>query len=174
MSDEIELATDRLLLIGLVPAWLVAGLLDWYWHRQTHIERTSGVPESITHLLMGLEAGVALSIVLFCEANPTSICTAAGAALVHELTAIVDVGYTAPRREVAPREQHTHSFLEVLPFVAVGLLAIRPQTKRAGLILRRRPPPLSTILAVYGAAALFGFAPHFEELIRCVRSTSSS
>jgi hypothetical protein len=168
-DDAVERATDALLVRGLLPAWLGAGVLDWCWHRQTRIAENAGSTESAMHLLMGIEAGAAISVALFCEANKTSVLAAFGAALIHELTTMADVAYAVPRREVKPRENYTHSFLEVLPFVVSGLIAIRPHAEREGLRLRRRFPPLTTVLGVYASAALFGLAPHLEELIRCLR-----
>ena len=37
----IENATRRLLLAGVMPLWLGAGLADWYLHRRTRIEDTA-------------------------------------------------------------------------------------------------------------------------------------
>ena len=34
----VEQAARRLLLGGVMPLWLGAGLADWYLHRRTHIE----------------------------------------------------------------------------------------------------------------------------------------
>ena len=38
----VEQAARRLLLGGVMPLWLGAGLADWYLHRRTHIGRTAG------------------------------------------------------------------------------------------------------------------------------------
>ncbi len=38
----VEQAVRRLLLAGVMPLWLGAGLADWYLHRRTHIGRTAG------------------------------------------------------------------------------------------------------------------------------------
>lgn len=48
----IENATRRLLLGGVMPLWLGAGLADWYLHRRTRIEDTAGPRESALHSLM--------------------------------------------------------------------------------------------------------------------------
>jgi len=34
-------ATRRILLCGVLPVWIGAGLADWWHHRRTGIERTS-------------------------------------------------------------------------------------------------------------------------------------
>lgn len=47
----IENAVRRLLLGGVMPLWLGAGLADWYLHRRTRIEQTAGPRESALHSL---------------------------------------------------------------------------------------------------------------------------
>lgn len=168
-ENDIYTATDALLIRGLFPAWLVAGALDWYWHRQTKIEYTAGAHESLTHLLMGIEAGAGLAIALLFESTSTAVAAGFASAIVHEATTIWDVGYAAPRRPVPPREQHTHSFLEVLPFVTAGLIAIRPRPKKCGLRLRKNAPPAATIATLSVSALVFGLVPYFEEFVRCLR-----
>lgn len=163
----VQRVTDALIVGGVIPAWIAAGLLDWHFHRKTRIERTTGVPESALHLLMDVEALVPLTIALFCKSNKTSVGLAFGAALLHEFTAMSDVAYAFSHRAIPQSEDHTHSFLEVLPFVTAALAAARPFAKKEGLRLRRRRPSNTTLLCVYGAAALLAVAPHVEELIRC-------
>jgi hypothetical protein len=48
-------AARRYIIYAILPAWSLAGFLDWVWHRQTKIATTSGVEESVTHLLMMIE-----------------------------------------------------------------------------------------------------------------------
>ena len=166
----------------LLPAWVVPGVLDWYWHRQTKIECNAGAHESATHLLMGLEAGAGIVMGLFLEVDAGVIAAMLGAALLHEATVIYDVAYAAPRRPIEPREQHTHSFLEALPFVVAAFGAVaNPEQARAMIGLGpakpkwrlrfQRPalalPRMLTILAVAGLA---GMLPHVEELVRCLRA----
>src|SRR5947208_2924975 len=64
-ASEVEEATVRYLLYGVVPAWFVPGVLDWLQHRRTRIERTAGVRESLIHLLMMTEIGVPITLALF-------------------------------------------------------------------------------------------------------------
>jgi hypothetical protein len=65
----VERATRRALLYFVVPLWLGSGLADWWQHRRTHIERTSGAFESLIHLLMLAEAGAPAMLGLFLEVN---------------------------------------------------------------------------------------------------------
>jgi hypothetical protein len=166
----------------LLPAWVVPSLLDWYWHRQTEIERTAGAHESLTHVLMGAQGGIAITMGLFLELDAGAIGAMLGAALLHEATTIWDVAYAAPRRPIPPREQHTHSFLEVLPFVAVAVTSfLQPEQARALVGLGSERPrfrfrfqhprlPLAQMLAIVGTTGLLGVAPHVEELVRCLRA----
>jgi len=100
-----------------------------------------------------------------------------GAAGLHEATAIwgvqpaVDGG-----REVRPAEQHIHSFLESLPFMAISALlclhwdqAARGWQGRAGatawrLRVRRRRLPGGYLAFVPGAVAAIIAGPYAEEL----------
>jgi hypothetical protein len=40
---------SALLIWGIYPAWLLAGLIDYLCHRRTAIDRTSGAAESWLH-----------------------------------------------------------------------------------------------------------------------------
>ena len=173
--------TRAFLTYVLIPAWLVPGLLDWAFHRKTKIQCNAGAHESLTHILMALEAGAGISMGLFLEVDAGVIAGMFGSALVHEATVIWDVGYTQPRRTISQLEQHTHSFLEVLPFVGAAFAAfahpaqtralagIGRERPRFAFRLNRTPLPLATVIAL-GASALFGVAPYVEEMIRCLRT----
>jgi hypothetical protein len=180
-SDR-EKAVRALLAYVLLPAWTIPGILDWYWHRETKIERNAGAHESVMHLLMEIEAGAGVMMALFCEIEAGVIAAMLAAALLHEATVVWDVGYALPRRPIKQREQHTHSFLEAFPFTTTALAAlINPRQARAllgigpekpRLRLRPRRPPLSitATLAIVVMSGLAGFLPHVEELVRCLRA----
>lgn len=65
-------SSQRYLMYLIVPGWALAGGLDYVWHRQTKIETTSGPKESITHLLMMVEAALLCSRV--CSWKQTRVC----------------------------------------------------------------------------------------------------
>lgn len=44
--------------------------------------------------------------------------------LAYTLTGYWDIAYTAPRRSISPLEQHVHSYLEIIPIAAAGIVAI--------------------------------------------------
>jgi hypothetical protein len=167
----------------MLPAWVVPGLLDWFWHRSTKIEENAGARESMLHLLMGAEAGGGVLFGLLFDIDAGVIAAMTGAALLHEVTVCWDVNYATYRRPLHQWEQHTHSFLEVLPFVAPALVAFAyPEQAKALLgVGKEKPrfdfrvklppeiPPLrlAAIVAVCGVLAM---GPHVEEFVRCLRT----
>jgi hypothetical protein len=179
----IENATRGLLLGGVMPLWIGAGLADWYLHRRTRIEDTAGPRESALHSLMSAETGVPVLLGLFCEVNAGVLATAAGAVAAHSATAYWDQAYAEPRRRVTPVEQHVHSLLEVSPIMATFLLtalhwdqakALAGQDRqppRFGLRLKRRDPLSTTArVGLLAAVTAFGVLPYAEELLRCWRA----
>jgi hypothetical protein len=178
---DVDALARSFLTYVLLPGWVVPGVLDWYWHRQTKIERTAGAHESLTHVLMAAEGGLGITLGLFLEIDAGVIAAMLGAALAHEATTIWDVAYAAPRRPIKPREQHTHSFLEVLPFVTVAFAAVaNPEQARALFGLGPEKPrwrfrpgrpalPLPRMLTILGVCGTLGMLPHVEELVRCLR-----
>jgi hypothetical protein len=170
----------RLLLMGgVMPLWILAGLADWWCHRRTAIERTSGLRENLFHWLLFAEAGAALGAVAVLQVNAALLLLVAAAFLVHELTTFIELRYTVPRREVAPLEQMIHSFMEILPLGLLGLLAVMgwgqltlTEGGRGDFALRmtREPWPPAYLLAVAGAVLLFNVLPLAEEALRCWRA----
>jgi hypothetical protein len=163
----------------LFPAWSLADFLDWLWHRQTKIETTSGLQEFITHALMTFEVGVPVLMGMFLEINAGVLASMAVGWLVHEATVAWDVGYTVSRRKVLPGEQHTHSFMETIPFDILAVLACLhpdqflsllgagPEKPDLSLRLKEPPIPIRHAMVLFIAMALSVAAPHAEELWRC-------
>jgi hypothetical protein len=171
----------RALLYYLMPAWMISGVLDWWWHRKTDIEHTSGLKESAIHALMFTEIGVPILVGLAFRINAGTLLAMWGTALLHEITAFWDVSLAEDHREVAPREQHTHSFLEVIPVTAcmvasclhwdelrslVGLGDRKPDF-RLRMKEQKIPDHYWPVLAsmVTGIAVIYG-----NELYRCWRA----
>jgi hypothetical protein len=179
----LEKAVRRLLLGGVMPLWLGAGLADWYLHRRTRIEETAGPRESLIHHLMFAETGVPVLLGLFCEVNAGVLATAYAATGVHWATAYWDQAYAEERRRVSPLEQQVHSVLEMSPVTASFLLSAlhwdqaaalagqRRQRPDFGLRLKRRDPLTpATRAGLLAAIGLFGVLPYAEELWRCWRA----
>ncbi|MEU1072996.1 MULTISPECIES: diguanylate cyclase [unclassified Streptomyces] len=177
-----EDANRRFLLYGLLPLWVVPGLADWWMHRRTRIEDTSGVRESAVHALMMTEAGVPVTIGLLAKINPLVLSTMGGAALAHGATALYDVSLAIKEREVRPIEQHIHSFLEVLPLTAMAFTAcLHPEavkaTLRGGpgpddwkLLPKDRPLPVGYLAALAATITVGVALPYAEEIRRCLRA----
>jgi len=172
----------RLLLYAVPPAWIAAGLADWLCHRATRIEDTAGAKESLIHLLMQAEFGVPVLLTLFCEITPPVIASEIAAFVLHEATVYWDLKYTTPRREISPIEQQVHGYLELVPLVAIALIAVLhwPETKAVfgfrddppdwSLRLRDKPLPLWYRAGLLTSVALFDALPYLEELWRTLRA----
>jgi hypothetical protein len=178
--------TDIVLLYFILPLWLVAGFADWLCHRATHIESTTGPKESLLHLLMFLEVGIALLAGLFLQIDAGVIALMIVVFFIHEATALWDVSYAVTAREVTPIEQHVHSFLEMLPLFAIvcvvllhweqflALLHLGPQQARFTLELKSTPLPTGYVSALLAAILLFELLPYLEELRRGYRARRDS
>jgi hypothetical protein len=166
----------------VMPVWSVAGFLDWLWHRQTKIETTSGTKESVMHLIMMAEAGAPILTGLFLEMNAGAFALMGAGWLLHELTVAWDVKYTLSRRKIFTREQHTHSYMQTIPFDIVMTLAclypeqsmalfgVGPEKADFSLRFRKAPVPLKDFAAVVTCMGLVSGLPHVEELWRCYRA----
>jgi len=179
-----------LLLYFVLPVWLIAGFADWICHRATDIENTTGLKESWIHILMFLEMGLPLLSALFLEVNALVIAFMIVLFFCHEATAQWDVSYAVTAREVKPIEQHVHSFLEMVPLMALLLVISRhwpqfqalfgfgdePQFQalfgfgdeppRFELMWRADPLPTGYIIFVLSAIFLLEMLPWLEEYWR--------
>lgn len=177
MLDQAEV-TRIFLLYVLLPLWLLSGLADWLCHRAAAIATTSGAKESLIHLLMLAEMGVAALAGLFLEINAIVLAIMLVAFLLHEATSMWDVSYAISRRTVTPFEQHVHSFLEMLPLMALVLLgclhwpqALAPfglgaEVADWQLRLKRQPLPTAYLVTVLVLIALVEILPYLEEFHR--------
>lgn len=163
-------ATRFLLLFIILPLWLAAGVADWACHRATDIADTSGVKESLLHLLMLAEMGVAVLAGLFLEITTAVMALMVAAFVLHEVTALWDVSYSSRYRRVTPIEQHVHSFLEMLPLMALCFVAVLhwPQVAAGDWSLRPKAQPLPVLyLTVMLSLVVFtNVLPFLEELLR--------
>jgi hypothetical protein len=161
---------------------MAAGLLDWHHHRRTKIEETAGTRESLIHLLMLGETTIPVLLGLFLEVNALLLGLMIATFFAHEATAYWDVAYAESRRLVTPNEQHVHSFLEVLPFMATSMMIclhwdqflalVRIGDESPRFTLRGKHPPLSGryIRGILSAEVAVVVIPYTEELLRCLRT----
>lgn len=167
-----------LLLYFVLPVWLIAGFADWLCHRSTGIETTTGLKETWIHILMFFEMGVPLLSALFLDVNALVIGFMMVLFFCHEATALWDVSYAVTARRVSPIEQHVHSFLEMVPLMALLLVISRhwsqflalfgagDEPARFELKLRADPLPEGYIIAVMTGILLLEVLPYFEEYWR--------
>ncbi|QOW18516.1 diguanylate cyclase [Lysobacter ciconiae] len=169
-------------LLGFVifPLWLAAGAADFICHARTDIAQTSGVRESVLHLLQTAQMGLPIIAILFLEVDASVLVLAFVASATHTATAYWDLSYTAPLRPIPPVEQFLHAFLIVLPLVGLAIICVLhwPQTVSllspgsANWSLHLRTPRFApwVIAAVIAASLLIIVAPGLLELRRTLRA----
>ena len=91
--------------------------------------------------------------------------------LIHEATALWDVGYATTARTVTPIEQHVRSFLEMIPMIAIvcvvsihwsqfsALFGVGEEMPRFDLNWKPEPLPSAYIVAVLSIILLFESCP---------------
>jgi hypothetical protein len=172
-------AAQAILMYGVVPLWIAAGLADWFCHRSTGIAHTSGLSENLLHWLLMAEGGLVLLAVALLEVNAAVLLIAFAGFLAHELTTYLELRYTVEKRQVRPVEQMVHSFMELTPLAILALLAVMQwdqvlalfdeATPDFGLRPKAEPWPPFYLVATGLAVLVFNFLPMVEETIRCLR-----
>lgn len=175
-----------ILMYFILPVWLLAGCADWLCHRASHIETTTGAKESALHLLMLAEIGVPLLAAIFLQINAGIIALMIGAFCVHQATALWDTSYAASARDVTPFEQHVHSFLEMIPLMAIlfvvslywgqfqALFGFGPETARFDLAWKEEPLPATYVLSIMVVMVVFELIPFIEEFFRGLRANQGA
>ena len=176
----VDILLQHFLMYVVVPVWLLAGLGDWYCHRASRIEQTSGVFESVLHLVQFGLVGVPLLAVLFLEVNAVVLLAMLCGLLLHQAVAIWDVRYANDTRHVAPAEQHSHGVLEMAPAIATAAVVIlhwpqfRPLVGVGAADFALEPKhdalPAWYLTAVLVGVALCGLLPYGEELLRTIKA----
>jgi len=171
-----------LLLYFVLPVWLIAGFADWICHRATNIETTTGLKETYIHILMFLEMSIPLLSAFFLDVNALVILSMIVLFFCHEATALWDVSYAVTARKVSPVEQHIHSFLEMVPLMALLLVISRHwgqfqalfgfgnEPARYELTLRPDPLPTGYIAFVFISIFFLEMLPYFEEYRRAKKA----
>lgn len=175
--------TRRFLMNAVMPVWLAAGVADWICHRATSIETTTGPKESAIHLLMLTEAAIPVVGGMFLEITAPVLALMILALLLHDATALWDVSYAVTKREVAPVEQHVHSFLEMVPIMAVSFISVLhwPQTLALFGVGPARPDwrlrwkeralPTRYTAAMLSAQVGLEWLPYLEEFARTITAS---
>lgn len=181
MDAFVAEVTRNYLLYFIIPFWLLVGFGDYLCHRASQIERTSGLKESLIHLLMFAEIGVPVTMGLHFEITSLVILISLLALLVHEFTAVYDFAYAGSRREVTVLEQHLHSYLAVIPFMVTSfviclhweafaaLFGMGQSAADFGLRWKAQPLGWGYHAMMIGMAGLLLMGPYLEEAWRCFR-----
>jgi hypothetical protein len=124
MSGSTEVLLWGLLGCVVFPLWLLSGMADYLCHARTDIAHTSGAHESALHLVQTAEIGLPVLVFLFLSTNALALALMAAGVVAHTATSWRDVKFAASLRYISPGEQYVHSFLNVLPWIALALVAI--------------------------------------------------
>lgn len=159
------------------PLWLLAGAGDYLSHRSTHIERTSGNPESWLHVAQFVAIAIIFCCAVLLEITLGVLAIMALALILHAALSLTDVSYTLGRRHISAFEQHVHGFMDVLPFIAVCLLALTHwdtlvAREANGSMLRWKDAPLTwaEIALLLGSFFVLAGGPIAEEWFRTRRA----
>jgi hypothetical protein len=160
----------------LYPLWLLGGAVDYLSHRRSDIQHTSGIHESWLHVAQFATMALAFASAVLLEVTLAVIIAMIILVLAHTLLSFIDVSYTLGRRHISSTEQHAHGLMNVVPLVAVGLLAILNwQTMLApatGSVVRLKDEPLAAIhiVALLGSFSVLAGGPVIEEWLRTYRA----
>ena len=183
MSMEAEV-TRNVLMYFILPLWLACGFADWLCHRASNIATTSGAKESLIHLLMLTEMGIAVTAAMTFEINALILLVMVVCWALHEATAVWDVFYAVEHREVTPIEQWVHSYLGVLPLLSLVLVVVLnwqqflalfgfgSEAPRFDLVVKEPALPWGYVLSVIGGVMLLEVLPYLEELVRGLRANN--
>jgi hypothetical protein len=175
---------EAALLYFVMPLWILAGFADWLCHRIARIEYSAGPTESVIHLLMMAEAGVAVLGALFLEITGAILVFLVGVWLIHEITSYWDLHYASSRRVIAPWEQRVHDYLANAPLLALLLVVILHWTQVAaifgagpepfdgGIRLKQEPIAVGYVLVVLGAILVLNVLPFVFELACALMAAS--
>jgi hypothetical protein len=180
VSDAVRFS----LLYILPPIWLASSLADWACHRDSRIEDTASVRESMIHLLLLGEMGLPVLATVFLEITSPIILMMIAAFLVHQVTVHYDLRVAVSKREVTPTEQMVHSFMEMMPLVGIWLVSLLREDELRALLgtsprnpdfsvrLKQQPLPVGYRAGLITAIALLGGIPYIEELWRSARAAA--
>lgn len=175
----------NLVLYVCLPLWLIFGFLDWYCHKKSKIESTTGAKESFYHALMGVQVGLPVFLGLCFEINCLQFIIIFLILIAHEVVAHLDVQYALHKREISILEVHVHSFLETLPFVIVALIIIINWSAfvdfisfnwagHMDLVWKQRPLDSKYVFGYFFTLIFLDVIPFVEEFIRCYRYKHSN
>lgn len=179
--DETARLLQHLLIYALLPLWLLAGVGDWLCHRWQRIEHSSGLKESLLHLLMIGEIGIGVAAALLLDVSAAVLSLLIACCVAHELTTWWDLSYSASLRRIPVPEQWVHGLQQMLPWTGLAALLVIHRDQAAALIgaggaaadwaLRWKEPPLplAFLVGAFAGGLLLALLPFLQEARRCLR-----
>lgn len=152
---------------ALYLVWLGAGTFDFWLHRASGIESTSGLRESTLHLAQIAVLGLATILWLSFRSSPAFFAMLLALVLLHAVAGYWDTRVAYPKRAIRPLEQHVHSILDIAPWIAAGAIYWAMPSEPYGPLLTLEPkPPALWLFALMPALLLTGL-PAVYEFWRC-------
>lgn len=156
------------IVVGCVYAlWLVAGSLDFHFHRRTDLPHTSAMRESLLHGVQLLLIGSGVLAWLLLENTLSLVTLLALLVIAHAIAGYLDTVSADGRRRISPAEQHVHSVLDASPWVLLAWVAWQAHP-RWSLSVEPAAPGIWwwVLLPASGLVVL----PWLWELLQCVRA----
>ncbi len=181
MDNDTEVLILNFILFVILPLWGLSGLFDWWCHKKSDIEKTSGLKESLIHALMGAQIGIAFILGIFFELTVLTYLIMFVCLVMHEVVAHWDVRYSQPKRNITIWEMHAHNYLGTIPlylFALISVLGWEVVTKTLSLswsdsfAFRFRDTPIggARYYVIYGIfISLVCVFPYVSEVLRCWR-----
>jgi hypothetical protein len=163
----------------LYPLWLLSGVTDYLCHRRTDISHTSGIRESWFHVAQFLTVALLFLCAVLLQVTLAVAILMVALVLAHSVLSFVDVSYTLGRRHISATEQHAHGFLDVIPLVAVGLLAVlnweamqarAPGIEQSAIRMKDQPLAAVHIAMLLGSFGVLAGGSVVEEWLRTHRA----
>jgi hypothetical protein len=124
MQSNTEVLVLNMILFLIMPLWGLSGLLDWWCHRKSEIEKTSGIKESFLHSLMGAQIGIPIFLGIFFELTVLTYLIMFVFLILHEVVAHYDVRFAEPKRKISIWEMHAHNYLATIPLYIFALVSV--------------------------------------------------
>jgi hypothetical protein len=185
--NETDEALVTLILYVILPIWGIAGYVDWYCHKRSKIESTSGTFESVMHSVMGLQVGIPIFLCLVYRVNALILIVCLISLILHEFVAHHDVKFASTKRDITIMEVHAHNYLATTPLYLL-LMVVAINWKLVVLLVTGQTPPYEQfgdqfaiersnytlggdhyLPTYYSFMIVACVLPYIEEMLRCLR-----
>lgn len=154
----------------LYAIWLLAGTVDFHFHRRTDIAHTSGLRESALHGVQLALIGAGVLAWLALAPSRGLVLLLFALVTMHAVVGYLDTVSADGRRRISPAEQHVHSVLDTAPWVFLVWIAM--QAEPAWTLQAQSAPPWLWWGSLLPAVVVVGI-PWLYELRRCLAAAGS-